>query len=402
MRTSVLCVSRFYKGSAFIKGIYEEGHDVYLLTSNKLHSKPWPFECIKEVFYMQEDEQGAWNLEHVIQGLAYKMRQIKIDVFISLDDFDVENTAMLREHFRIPGLGQTTARYFRDKLAMRRKAVDKGISVPAFTSLFHDEEINKYLESTPAPWILKPRGQASATGMKKLYSAAEAWEAIHGLADERDRFLIEKFAPGDVYHVDSLIFNGKVIFAKTSKYLDTPFEVAHGGGIFQSVTIPSGSADDKALLKMNAQIMKGFGMKHSASHTEFIKDKNSGQLYFLETSARVGGANIAELVEAASGINLWREWARLEIASRLGKEYKLPQVQKDYAGIIISLSRFKEPDSGSFSDPEICWRLKKDNHIGFIVKSHKHDRIIELLNEYSHRIQSDFHAAMPAPDKPLD
>ena len=53
------------------------------------------------------------------------------------------------------------------------------------------------------------------------------------------------------------------------------------------------------------------------SHTEFIRS-HDGELYFLETSARVGGAYIVDVVEAATGINLWREWAKIEIAGEHG------------------------------------------------------------------------------------
>ena len=45
--------------------------------------------------------------------------------------------------------------------------------------------------------------------------------------------------------------------------------------------------------------MKAMGLLRGVSHTEFIKSKADGKFYFLETSARVGGANLAELVEAA-------------------------------------------------------------------------------------------------------
>ena len=71
-------------------------------------------------------------MEHVAGGVAWLMRTHKIDRIVALDDFDVEKGAYLREHFRIPGMGQTTARYFRDKLAMRVRAAEAGIPVPAF------------------------------------------------------------------------------------------------------------------------------------------------------------------------------------------------------------------------------------------------------------------------------
>ena len=63
-------------------------------------------------------------------------------------------------------------------------------------------------------------------------------------------------------------------------------------------------------------MLAGFGLGWGASHTEFMKAHADGQFYFIETSARVGGANTAEMVEHATGVNLWSEWARLEMLSR--------------------------------------------------------------------------------------
>ena len=126
---NIVCISRFFKGSAFIESAHAAGNKVYLLTSSKLKEEAWPWECITETFYMDEDERERWNMEHVENGLAYKMKNIKFHLFVALDDFDVEKVAHLREHFRIPGMGETTSRYFRDKLAMRVKALEEGISL---------------------------------------------------------------------------------------------------------------------------------------------------------------------------------------------------------------------------------------------------------------------------------
>lgn len=398
----ILCISRFFKGENFIIGAKEGGNHVYLLTSKKLDKKPWPWSHLDDVFYMETDAQNNWNLKHLLDGLAYKMRSVKFDILVALDDFDVEHVAVLREYFRIPGMGDSTARYFRDKLAMRIKARDEGIAVPAFTPLFHDEDIHEFTRTVSAPWLVKPRMQASAAGIKKLYNTEELWNHLEYLDSERHEYLLEKFAPGDVYHVDALTSDGKIAFAKTSKYLDTPFEVAHGGGIFRSVTLESGSDDDKALQNANERVMKAFGMQYSASHTEFIKSREDGQFYFLETASRVGGAHLSDMVEFASNINLWKEWAHIEAAHGRGKKYKLPRIKKNHAGIIVSLSKYEHPDMAVFNDKEIVWKINKKHHVGLIVESPDRNRIMELLDKYAEIVKKDFHASAPAKEKLID
>ena len=397
-----LCVTFYFKGSDFLRACKASGNRVFLLTKKALENHPWPWEDIDDVFYMESDSNSPENLHNMGQGLAWLLRTRKIDRIVSLDDFDVEKAAFLREEFRVPGMGQTTARYFRDKLAMRIRAQEAGIRVPAFTALFNDDEINAFADSVPAPWIVKPRSEASATGMKKVHDKKTLWDVINGLGDARHRYLVEQFKPGDVYHADSLTVDGDVVFCRSSQYLNTPFEVAHGGGIFRSHTIDFKHEDNQKIHQLNADVMKAFGMQFSASHTEFIKAHEDGQFYFLETSSRVGGAHLAEMVTYSSGINLWAEWAKLETSMAKKEPYTLPEVEHTYAGIIVSLSRFQHPDNSSFQDPEICWRLNKDYHIGMIVKSNSRERVLELLDQYAERIARDFHASAPVPDKPMD
>ena len=394
-----LCIATFFKGQDFLQACKKEGNKVYLLTRKKLENEAWPKAAIDDTFYIDSDANTAENLANLAKGLAWVMRSKKIDRIVALDDFDVEKAAYLREEFRILGMGQTTARHFRDKLAMRLKAAESGLRVPPFSPLFNDDEVNHYLKHVPAPWVVKPRGEASAVGIKKFHYAHDVWQTLHELGEERPNYLIEQFKPGDVYHVDSISADNKTVFTRVSQYLNTPFEVAHGGGVFLSHTVTYGGEDDKALQGFNANVLKAFGMQLGASHTEFIKSKEDGQFYFLETSCRVGGAHLAEMVEIASGINLWAEWAKVETATAKGVPYKVPKTRKDYAGILVSLSRFKHPDMTVFNAPEVAWKLDKDYHVGMIIRAKKKKVVLDLLNQYSAKVAEDFHAAMPVAEK---
>lgn len=398
---TILCICTYFKGVEFLKAAKVEGNTVFLLTHKKIEHKPWPRESIDEFFYLENNDNSFDTYQTLLEGSAHLMRTRKIDLVVALDDFDVEKAALVREHFRIPGMGQTTARYFRDKLAMRVQAEDNQIPVPAFSALFNDVEITHFLENTQGPWLVKPRSEASAAGIKKVYSKDEAWDHIHSLGNGRHNFLIETFKPGDVYHIDSLIINKEVVFERCSQYLSTPFDVAHGGGIFRSVTVEFGSLDQQALSLINHQVMKAFGMKFSAAHTEVIKCHEDGNYYFLETASRVGGAHLAEMVEASSGINIWKEWARIETAVAEKKPYVLPKIEKKYSGILISLSSHQWPNMYVFDDKEIFWKMNEEYHVGLIVKADSRERVIELLDKYAKMVfDLGLHASAPAPDKP--
>jgi hypothetical protein len=104
-------------------------------------------------------------------------------------------------------------------------------------------------------------------------------------------------------------------------------------------------------------------------------------------------------VEAATGVNLWREWARIEVGG--GKRpYELPKTHREYSGVILSLARQEHPDTSAYADPEIVMRVSKYHHAGFVLKSPKADRIKDLLDSYMLRFKDDFMASQPVPDKP--
>ncbi|WP_224244315.1 ATP-grasp domain-containing protein [Hyalangium gracile] len=393
-RQTVLCLASFFKGNRFFQRLHEEGCYVILITSDRFKDEDWARQYIHEFHSVASFEDRT----ALLNGVAWLFRNRRIDRIVALDDFDVEVAAALREHFRMPGMGDSASRFFRDKLAMRVKAKELGINVPRFTPVFHHPDVARFLEEVPAPWLIKPRSEASAVGIKKLKNADEAWATIHELGDRQSFHVLEQMIPGDLYHVDSLMQDGKIAFVEVGRYGRPLLEVAHEGGIYVTRTQPRDSKEAKELIKSNAAVLEGFGLRRGASHTEFIIGRDDGKPYFIETSARVGGANISEMVEAATGVNLWSEWARLELEGE-GFAYKAPRTREEFGGVIISLARDEYPDTSSFNDPEIVDRLKKKNHIGFVVRSPKQERVEELLKKYLERISREFHASLPAPPK---
>ena len=396
---TILCLASYEKGHAFLRECKRHGWTVYLITAESIrHNAHWPTEAIDEIFYLPEDGH-AWNPLHMRDAVSYLARTRLFDRIVALDDFDVELAAMIREHLRIPGMGETTSRYFRDKLAMRMRAAEAGLRVPDFVHVLNHPTLAEFLDRVPPPWVLKPRRMAGAIGIRKLHAKDEFWQIVEELGDEQSNYLLERFVAGDIFHVDTIVYEGKVRFAIASAYGTPPFEVAHGGGIFTTRILERESDTATRLLEENQRVMEALGLLRGVSHTEFIIGREDRQVYFLETSARVGGANIAELVEAATGLNLWAEWAKVEMAG--GKApYDPPAPRNDYAGLLVSLTRQEHPDTSHFNDPEVVWRMDKEHHIGLVVRSPDPARVRALLDDYSARVARDYHASAPAQDRP--
>lgn len=186
-------------------------------------------------------------------------------------------------------------------------------------------------------------------------------------AERPEQHLLEQFVAGEVFHV---------------------------GGVSTSHTVRRGSAVERQLLALNRRVFASFGFREGTTHAEFIRADEDGRLHLLEVAARVGGAYTAEEVEAATGVSLWREWARIETAS--GEQpYEPPHQRAGYGGVVVSLAREEWPDTSRFDDAEITYRVSKAWHAGLVVGTHDHARVVELLGDYERRFAADFAASAP-------
>ena len=395
---TILCIATYFKGDAFLRECRRQGCTVLLLTTDTLLGAEWPRDAIDEIHSIPRDSSDA----EVRRQVDHVARRHHIDRIAALDDFDVETAAMLREHLRVPGMGRTTAAGFRDKLAMRMQARTLGIPVPEFSAVFNDQDVGDWAGRVTPPWVLKPRSSAAALGIRKIGDRDALWRALDDAGDDRAHCVLEQFVPGDVYHVDSIVWGGVVVFAVAFKYGRPPMEISHEGGLFITRRLPDDSEEGRALLEMNRRLQEGLGLRRGVSHTEFIRAEGAGGAFvFLETSARVGGAFIVDTIDAATGINLWREWAKVEIAGEQGA-YSVPPHRDDYAGIVLTLARQEAPDLSAYADPEVVTTIRKDHHAGIIVSSPEPQRVESLIADYTQRFYRDFFATAPPPERPVE
>jgi biotin carboxylase len=395
MSERILCISSYEKGQAFMQQCAAMGCRVVLLTVEKLKDADWPRDILEDVQTMPAN----LPLEAVIRTVTYMARGWKFDRIVALDEFDMETVAALREHMRIPGMGRTTTAHFRDKLAMRFEAQRADVLVPEFSPVLNYDDLRNYMANVQAPWVLKPRAEASAIGIRKIREPEQLWRSLDELGDKQSYYVLERFVPGDIYHVDSITSERRVVFTAVSRYGKPPMQVMHEGGVFTTRIVDRDADDARQLTALNTQLIPAMGMVRGVTHAEYIRGKD-GRFYFLEVAARVGGAFIADVVEFATGVNLWAEWGRIEVCSLRGIPYAVPESRLSYAGSVLCLARTADPDTSMFDAPEIVYRMKKHHHAGLIVQSSEPERIRALLEDYSGRFAERYLATAPVPDKP--
>ncbi|MDT5158569.1 MAG: hypothetical protein QOH51_2926 [Acidobacteriota bacterium] len=397
---NVVCVASYFKGEDFLRECKREGAHVELLTRARTAHENWPRDALDAVHFLPDDSSAELFL-HTAAQLA---RERKLHTLVALEEFDVITAALAREHLKLSGMDSSHARVFRDKLTMRVRARDAGMRVPEFVPLFNHQEVGEYMQRVPPPWVVKPRSDVSSSGIRRLDDAKQVWRAFEALdarealQDKSSYYLLEKFVPGEVFHVDSVVEDGEVIFSGASLYGRPPLRVVEEGGVFTTHTIEYDSPEHAELLRLNTELLRALGLERGAAHAEFIRSAE-GDFYFLEVAARVGGAHIAETLEAASGHNLWRVWARVEVAHARGERVGRLQSRREYGGIALSLARQERPDTSAYTDPEIVFRMDKSHHVGLVVRSPSLARVRELLDLYTERFARDFSAYVPPPER---
>jgi len=392
-KLTFLCVMAATKGLyalAFLREIKRQGHRLLVLTQADALGYDWPRDMIDELFAVV----NIFDPKLVRDTVSYVARHHAIDRIVALGEYDIEIGAALREHLQLPGIGVTVARNFRDKLAMRRVASQAGLRVPEFTPLFPYASLGAFMAEVPGPWVLKPRTEASSNGIKVIHHAEELWRELDRLGDDQSNFLLERFTPGDVYHVDGLVSGGRVLVARAHRYGTPILQLHRSGGVYTTCAMPCGDASEQALLEFNSQVIAALGLPFGATHNEYIKSRADGRFYFLEASARVGAGMIEEMVEAETGLNLWAEWARLEIAQTQG-EYLLPPVKEAYAGVAACMAPVERPDLRGYAAPDVLPLDSKPYHASVLVHGEDAEHVGARLGGMAQRLGRDFQVHVP-------
>ncbi len=393
-----LCLASCEKGQDFLRQCAEMGVKTTLLTLETSREGDWPRDALEDLATMPAGLTG----EQILNTVSWMARGRRFDRIVALDEEDLETAALIREHMRLPGMGLTTAGSFRDKLAMRAMARAFNYRVPEFCRVLNYDELREFMHRVPAPWLLKARRGGSAE-TRRIDEPEQLWRALGELGDAQSRYLLEQFLAGEIFCVDSIVNNSEVKFATVyacGRALAPGFEQE---AVQTTRTVDRASREATELIAIDSGLVPEMGMVRGITHAEFIRADADGRFYFVEIGANAG---LADLVETATGVNLWREWARLEVGHLRREKYALPGSFEEYAGSILWPSQAAELDSAAmidpiFNDPAIvkrvsnCRPMGKHLQAGVIVRAATAERVKELLDGYSALFEQQRLAAKP-------
>ncbi len=391
-----LCLASYEKGHDFVRQCAEMGVRVTVLTLDEHRDGVWPRESLEELATMP----AGLNCEQILNTVSWMARGRRFDRVIALHEFDLETAAQIREHMRVPGMGTTTAGCYRDKLAQRVIANAFGYKVPEFCRVLNYDEIRDFVARVPGPWMLKPRTNSAFAADRGIDDAEQLWRVLEELGDAQSRFILEKPVHGDTFHVDSIVNDGEVQFSVVSQSRVLPLELPGTDEIFTTHMVDRNGRDAQQLNSINRELAPSLGLVRGVTHARFLRSHADGSYYFLEIGARVGGAFVDQVVDAATGVNLWREWAKLEVGELRRTPYAAPVAHDRYAGGVVCVSQGAGPDIRDLADPAVVTRIQGKHESGLIVRAGEAGRVQKLIDDYAVRFEGELAASAAAERTP--
>lgn len=370
-----LCLAGHETGYEFLRQCAKMGVRATVLTLDACKHGSWPRDAIEDVAGMP----AGLNREQILNTVTWMVRGRRFDRVVALDASDAEMAAQIREYLRIPGMGMTTAAYYRDRLAQQMSVHESGFPTPAFCPVLNYDELREFMERTGAPWVLKPRIATPGVRMRRIHEPEQLWRVLDELGDLQSHFLLEQGITGEIFHVDALIDRCEVLFSVAHRHA-VAVKPDREPEVWTSHTLDRSSREWIELTALNAGLAPSLGMVRGVTHTRYLRGQD-GRFYFLEIAAGVVGTFTAQVVEAASGVNLWREWARLEVCHLRNESYVPAESYETYAGCVVSPSR-SESELTGFHAPEIAGRLKNGAHSGLLVRDGNPSRVSELVDQF--------------------
>lgn len=258
--------------------------------------------------------EGFGNYEHnaLVEMAALRLsRNWRIDRIVATSESDILRAGWLRSLLGLPGQCAESAHAFRNKLEMKRRLCGRveGLRIPHYQAVEHSCDVLQFVEQRGYPAIVKPVDGSGSEEVTVLRNEGDV-EKLLG-AGVRHGLEIESFIAGDLYHVDGLVIDGELIFCWPSKYMhDTLWFTT--GGITASHMLDAANPLTTRLRAAAAEVLQILPTPNCTSFHLEVFHTPDDELYFCEIASRTGGGLINAMLEAAFGINLNRNFIRLQ------------------------------------------------------------------------------------------
>lgn len=247
------------------------------------------------------EDYDAADVEHRIRDACVALGARAL---VSFTETDVIRCARIREHLGLEGQRLASAEAYRDKLVMKSLAARAGLAVAAMARA-DDAAALRALCAGGGGLVIKPRQGVASKGMRVVASPGELDAALAELGAPGD-LLVERFVAGDLYHVDGLMLDGRLIQGWPSRQLHQPFATMYESRSNLSAMVHAGDPVLRPLVDAAAAVVAALPPAPGLLplHAEFFVDDNH-RITLCEIASRAGGAGIVEAYERSFGVSLY-------------------------------------------------------------------------------------------------
>ncbi|ANP48591.1 biotin carboxylase [Streptomyces griseochromogenes] len=297
-RLSVLLLDRigysFYQDRGGRSFLPEDRYSVRLVTSLDKVGEATGEELESVVAVDVYDNRALADAVHHQAGF----KGIRADRLVAITERLLLRAAELRGELGLPGQTVEQALLFRDKVHMKEHLRAHGIRVPEFAP-FSEAAARELLSRTTAV-VAKPRLGSGARDIFVLREPADVAAFAAGQTDRLGEFEVEEFVDGELFHVDSVVQDSKVLAAVAARYIDKTTSYTELRPCRDVAVGPGPQLD--ALLEFNQRVLAAHPDFTGVTHHElFVRD---GEIVFCEIGARAGGGGVIAGFLSRTGVNL--------------------------------------------------------------------------------------------------
>lgn len=299
-----------------------------------------PVSAIDDIAFVDGgvETEGSFTAGVIASATAWRVRYTVVGVY-AVGETLVEPTGLLADALGLPSPGLRATRTCRSKYLQRWYLPEfspMSVLIPAGSREHLD------LSGVAFPAIVKPSTRHSSSGVATVRNAAELVEQLQTYPGH-EVVLVEDRVVGQEFSVESLVQNGKVIFASVTR--KTTNEAGSNTFVELSHTVPSERTDvQEALLEANSRMLRALAFEDGVTHAEWRVDR-AARPVLMEVAARTPGDGLAELYLLATSAPLEPEIMRIA----LGEHASYPSPRR-YARQV-----YLEHPTGLLADVTVDW-----------------------------------------------
>lgn len=215
--------------------------------------------------------------------------------------------AQLREYFNSTGINFETSKFFRDKIYMKSQVKKMGFRVPNYCFLTSDicyDDVTSYLQTNC--FIIKP---IDGHGARDTYLVTTESEFKQLSLANIDAYEAEEYVDGHLYHIDSVLHNGEVLYAVPFEY-SYPCIEYKSGKVISSFELEESNPLFVKLMKYNETLLENIGGTHVTQLEVFVKGQD---FIFLEIAGRPPGGGLVPLHRITNGVDFAEIAVRIQM-----------------------------------------------------------------------------------------